>query len=472
MQSSFPRNQTVNQFGGGPPPGFGAHPREKEMWQQPRFRKHPLTNKIEAVGGLFHRLWPEHVDMLRQMKEDGWPHKDIIDVAEELFQRQQEDFQQKMMAIQQLEQQRNMTLQEDIQGAMDFGPPAPEDMQQQGMPGEEGGMEGGEGGEGMAKGSMIGTSLYKGPYDALLSFYRRRHQGKGLNHGFNIVSKSKRDAFQLPEMKYAYDAFKPHLDEGTMRLHHKVHHKKYLEKLNDAIRNTVWVDHTMEEILYNIMSLPEDIRDTVAFNGGGYVNHCLFFDILCPHDQQKAPDNVSFLKHVEKAFGSFRQLKDLLTEVAMGVSGSGWAWLVVDKEGSLIVVKTANQDSPLMNGDTPIIGLDLWEHAYYKKYGPKREKYLENLWNVMDWQRVQELYFEAMANCLHKAGEGPGAGGTRALTPKEEKVWRDQTFSRRQVGVANTGITGAEERDAEAKRKRREDEEKEMELEEEKARGL
>jgi Fe-Mn family superoxide dismutase len=469
MQSSFPRNQTMNKYGGGPPPGFGAHPREKEMWQQPRFRKHPLTNKMEAVGGLFHRLWPEHVDMLRKMKEDGWPHKDIIDVAEELFQRQQEDFQQKLMAIQELKQQRDMTLQQDIQGAMDFGPPAPEDMQQEGMgmPGEEGGEEGQE----MAKGAMKYLSLLsKGPYESLLSFYRRRHQGKGVNHGFNIISKSKRDAFSLPELKYSFDALKPYLDEGTMRLHYKVHHKKYLEKLNDALRNTVWVDCTMEEILYNIMSLPEDIRDMVAFHGGGYINHCLFFDILCPHDKQRAPDNISFLKHVEKAFGSFAKLKDLITDVALGIQGVGWAWLVVDKDGSLLVVKTANQDSPLMNGDTPILGIDMWEHAYYKKYGPKREKYLENIWKVMDWQRVQELYFEAMANCLHKAGEG--AGGIRPLTPKEEKTWKDQSFSRRQIGVSNAGISGAEDRDAEAKRKRREEEEKEMELEEEKARGL
>jgi Fe-Mn family superoxide dismutase len=193
--------------------------------------------------------------------------------------------------------------------------------------------------------------------------------------------------FELPELGYSFDALEPYIDAKTMEIHHDKHHATYVEKLNAALKDqTDLQDKSIEEILSGIDSVPEDIRTAVRNNGGGHHNHTLFWESIKPGGA-KEPEGDT-LKKIKDAFGSFDDFKTKVTEAGVGRFGSGWAWLV-SNNGKLEVYSTANQDSPLMEGKIPILGLDVWEHAYYLKYQNKRPDYIEAWWNIVNWSVVE-----------------------------------------------------------------------------------
>jgi Fe-Mn family superoxide dismutase len=193
--------------------------------------------------------------------------------------------------------------------------------------------------------------------------------------------------FKLPDLRYDYGALEPHIDGETMRIHHGKHHAGYVENLNkalDGVKNTKDVD----EVLRNLDSLPEKIRQAVRNNGGGHANHTLFWEIMSP----KGGKPEGELKEaINNTFGSLETLKEKFTEAALGRFGSGWAWLVVDN-GDLEIKSTPNQDSPYLDGDTPILGVDVWEHAYYLNYQNRRADYIKAWWNVVNWDKVGEIF--------------------------------------------------------------------------------
>lgn len=195
-------------------------------------------------------------------------------------------------------------------------------------------------------------------------------------------------AFELPELPYAYDALEPTIDKETMEIHHSKHHNTYVTKLNDAVKGTDLESKSIEEIVKNLNSVPEDIKTAVRNNGGGHYNHSLFWELLSPEQKELTGE----LKDaIESAFGSVDKFKEDFEAAAAGRFGSGWAWLVVNN-GSLEIATTPNQDNPLTEGKTPVFGVDVWEHAYYLKYQNKRPEYLSAIWNVVNWDKVNELY--------------------------------------------------------------------------------
>lgn len=202
-------------------------------------------------------------------------------------------------------------------------------------------------------------------------------------------------AHQLPDLPYPYDALEPVIDEQTMRLHHDKHHQAYVNKLNGAIEGKSDLESkSIEDLLRGINSVPEEIRTTVRNNGGGHANHTLFWKIMSPDGGGRGPGG-DLGQAISRAFGSFNEFKEKLNGAAAGQFGSGWGWLVVDDRGELQVYGLPNQDSPLMKGHTPILGVDVWEHAYYLKYQNRRPEYLEQWWNVVNWQQVEENYRNA-----------------------------------------------------------------------------
>lgn len=200
--------------------------------------------------------------------------------------------------------------------------------------------------------------------------------------------------FTLPPLPYAYDALEPHIDKMTMQIHHDRHHAAYVNNLNAAIaKYPALSSKSAEELIQNLASLPEDIRTTVRNNGGGHINHSLFWEIMGPNGGG-APTGA-LATAINTAFGSFDAFKTKFNDAGAKRFGSGWAWLVKDKGGNLQVISTANQDSPLMDGLTPILGNDVWEHAYYLKYQNKRADYLKAWWNVVNWQAVERRFTAA-----------------------------------------------------------------------------
>ena len=200
-------------------------------------------------------------------------------------------------------------------------------------------------------------------------------------------------AFLLPDLPYAFDALEPYIDARTMEIHHDKHHAGYTNNLNKAIAGTEWEDKDIVEILSNIDSVPENIRTAVRNNGGGYANHALFWSIMGPNGGGAPSGDLAAA--IDAAFGSFDAFKEKFSTAAATRFGSGWAWLVVKGDGGLDVYSTANQDSPYMQGDTPIMGLDVWEHAYYLHYQNRRPEYIANWWNVVNWDAVAENYAAA-----------------------------------------------------------------------------
>lgn len=193
-------------------------------------------------------------------------------------------------------------------------------------------------------------------------------------------------AHQLPPLPYAFDALEPYIDTMTMQIHHGKHHAAYIANLNKAIEGTEFENMPVEELLAKLDSVPEKIRTTVRNNGGGFVNHNLFWTIMAPNAGGAPAGELAAA--IDQAFGSFEAFKEKLSTAAATRFGSGWAWLVVKPDGSLDIYSTANQDSPLMTGDTPILGLDVWEHAYYLKYQNRRPEYISNFFNVINWAQV------------------------------------------------------------------------------------
>ncbi|WP_028974347.1 superoxide dismutase [Spirochaeta cellobiosiphila] len=201
-------------------------------------------------------------------------------------------------------------------------------------------------------------------------------------------------AFTLPELPYAFDALEPHIDAKTMEIHHGKHHSGYVSKLNAAVEGSSVAGKSIEDLLSDLSKLPADIKTAVQNNGGGHANHSLFWQILSK-EGAKAP--VGKVKAaIDSELGGFDSFKDTFSKAAATRFGSGWAWLVVGSDKKLKVYSTANQDSPLSLGDTPILGLDVWEHAYYLNYQNKRPEYIENFFAVINWDKVEELYTSAI----------------------------------------------------------------------------
>lgn len=197
-------------------------------------------------------------------------------------------------------------------------------------------------------------------------------------------------AYTLPDLPYAKDALEPHIDARTMEIHHGKHHQGYVTKLNDALKGHPMADKPIEEVLKNINDVPQEKRQAVINNGGGHANHSLFWQIMSPKGGGKPQGDLA--KAIEADLGGFDKFKEDFAAAAAGRFGSGWAWLVVDGGGKLQVTSTPNQDSPLMEGHTPILGCDVWEHAYYLNYQNRRPDYVTAWWNVVDWSKVGEFY--------------------------------------------------------------------------------
>jgi superoxide dismutase, Fe-Mn family len=197
-------------------------------------------------------------------------------------------------------------------------------------------------------------------------------------------------AYELPDLPYAHDALEPSIDERTMKIHHGKHHQGYTNKLNAALEGHEFASLPVEEVLQRIDEVPENIRQAVINNGGGYANHNLFWTVLSPNGGGAPKGEVA--KAINDTFGSFDEFKDKFSSAAAGQFGSGWGWLVVDGDGNLQIVSTANQDSPFMNGLTPIFGVDVWEHAYYLNYQNRRPDYLKAIWDIVNWDQVEKNY--------------------------------------------------------------------------------
>ncbi|AEZ61899.1 superoxide dismutase [Streptococcus infantarius subsp. infantarius CJ18] len=202
-------------------------------------------------------------------------------------------------------------------------------------------------------------------------------------------------AIILPELPYAYDALEPYIDAETMTLHHDKHHATYVANANAALEKHSELGDDLEVILAELDKIPADIRQAVINNGGGALNHSLFWELLSPEKQEPTAD---VLAAIEEAFGSFEDFKTAFTQAATTRFGSGWAWLVVNKDGKLEVTSTANQDTPLSEGKKPILALDVWEHAYYLKYRNVRPNYIKAFFDIINWAKVAELYQAALAD--------------------------------------------------------------------------
>ncbi len=200
-------------------------------------------------------------------------------------------------------------------------------------------------------------------------------------------------AFELPQLPYAEDALEPHIDKETMNIHHTRHHNTYVTNLNNALAgNEELLSKSVEEVIANLDAVPEAVRTAVRNNGGGHANHSLFWQILSPNGGGAPTGELA--DAISSKFGSFESFKEEFAKAATTRFGSGWAWLSVSG-GELEVSSTPNQDSPLMEGKTPILGLDVWEHAYYLKYQNKRPDYISSFWNVVNWDEVSKRYSQA-----------------------------------------------------------------------------
>jgi Fe-Mn family superoxide dismutase len=204
--------------------------------------------------------------------------------------------------------------------------------------------------------------------------------------------------FTLPELPYSYDALEPNIDARTMEIHYTKHHAAYVAKLNAAVEGTEWEDKSIDEIVKNLDKLPENIRGAVRNNGGGHWNHSFFWNIMSPEGGDGPSGELE--SAIDETFGTLEKLKEEFANAAATRFGSGWAWLTVDDEGKLCVSSTANQDNPLMKdqgmcGGIPILGLDVWEHAYYLNYQNRRPDYVSAWWNVVKWSEVDALWSAA-----------------------------------------------------------------------------
>jgi len=196
--------------------------------------------------------------------------------------------------------------------------------------------------------------------------------------------------YELPKLPYGYDALEPYIDAKTMEIHYTKHHQTYVTKLNEALdKHPEIAERPLPELLKALDTVPEDIRTAVRNHGGGHSNHSFFWGIMGPNAGQPAEPNGAVKDAIVQTFGDFTKFKEAFAKAATGVFGSGWAWLVVEK-GKLVITTTPNQDSPLMKMQKPVLGLDVWEHAYYLKYQNKRPDYIDAWWNVVNWEAVEK----------------------------------------------------------------------------------
>jgi Fe-Mn family superoxide dismutase len=195
--------------------------------------------------------------------------------------------------------------------------------------------------------------------------------------------------YEVPALPYDYDALEPHIDEATMRVHHDKHHQAYVDKVNAALEGTDWADRPIEEVIENLSQVPDDKRTAVRNHGGGHFNHTLFWESMSPKGGGEPGGELA--EAIAGAFGSFDDFLTKVKDAGVNQFGSGWAWLVHDGSG-LAVVSSANQDNPLSDGQTPLLGVDVWEHAYYLKYQNRRPDYIDAWWNTVDWSKVAERF--------------------------------------------------------------------------------
>lgn len=200
-------------------------------------------------------------------------------------------------------------------------------------------------------------------------------------------------AYSLPTLPYAYDALEPNIDAKTMEIHHSKHHQTYINNINGAIAGTEWEKLSVEDLVAKVNEVPTDLKNMVINNAGGHANHSLFWTVMSPKGGGQPTGAVA--KAIDEQLGGFDTFKEAFTKAAISRFGSGWAWLSVTPERNLIVESSANQDSPLMYGHTPILGLDVWEHAYYLKYQNRRPEYINAFYNVVDWDEVNRRYHAA-----------------------------------------------------------------------------
>jgi Fe-Mn family superoxide dismutase len=200
-------------------------------------------------------------------------------------------------------------------------------------------------------------------------------------------------AYSLPLLPYANDALEPHIDAKTMEIHHDKHHGAYVNKLNEALQGAGVPEQSIEDLCRNINSVPEKIRGAVRNNGGGHANHSMFWLLLSPQGGGKPSGKLA--EAIDAELGGFDKFKEAFNQAGATRFGSGWAWLSVDKGGKLLVESTPNQDNPYMEGRTPILGVDVWEHAYYLKYQNKRPDYLAAVWSIINWKEVENRYAKA-----------------------------------------------------------------------------
>ena len=196
---------------------------------------------------------------------------------------------------------------------------------------------------------------------------------------------------ELPKLPYDYNALEPYIDEQTMNIHHNLHHGGYVTKLNNALKDSPeLLDKSIEDLLKSLEEIPEYLRTAIRNNGGGHYNHSLFWTVMAPNTGEKPDGDLA--KTIRSTWASFDKFKEIFSTVALSRFGSGWAWLVKNSDGSLVVTSTANQDNPISNGQIPILALDVWEHAYYLKYQNRRPDYIKNWWNVINWKEAAKRF--------------------------------------------------------------------------------
>ncbi|MFU9047478.1 superoxide dismutase [Acinetobacter tibetensis] len=201
-------------------------------------------------------------------------------------------------------------------------------------------------------------------------------------------------AYTLPHLPYAYDALEPHIDAKTMEIHHRKHHQTYINNINAGIERTLWENLTVEQLVTRVNDVPTELKNNVINNAGGHANHSLFWTIMSPQGGGKPIGKIAVA--IEAELGGFDSFKEAFTKAALTRFGSGWAWLTVTPNQKLLVESSANQDSPLMQGHTPVLALDVWEHAYYLQYQNRRPEYIAAFFNVIDWQEVNRRYEQAI----------------------------------------------------------------------------
>jgi len=201
-------------------------------------------------------------------------------------------------------------------------------------------------------------------------------------------------AYSLPQLPYAYDALEPNIDTKTMEIHHTKHHQTYINNINVTIEGTAWDKLSIEELVSKVNEVPADLKNSVINNGGGHANHSLFWTVMSPQGGGEPIKQIA--EAIDRDIGGFENFKEAITKAALTRFGSGWAWLSVTPEKKVIVESSANQDSPLMNGNIPILALDVWEHAYYLKYQNRRPEYIAAFYNVVNWEEVNRRYLEAI----------------------------------------------------------------------------